>query len=107
MIKVIIKQDNKNIISMNVSGHAESDEHGKDLVCAGVSTACIGIANQLVNMGFLKDDLGSIEIRNGYIDIKVTQSREDIQLILETFETILKTIEESYHKYIEIMKTEV
>lgn len=107
MIKVIIKQDNKYIVSVNVSGHADSDEHGKDLVCAGVSTACIGIANQLSNVGFLTDDLGTIQIRDGYIDIKVNQSRDDVQLILETFETLLKTIEESYHKYIEIMKTEV
>lgn len=107
MIKVIIKKDNKYIVSMNVAGHADSDEHGKDLVCAGVSTACIGIANQLAHMGFLEIDLGTIQIRDGYIDIKVKQCRDDVQLVLETFETILKTIEESYHKYIEIMKTEV
>lgn len=107
MIKVIIKQDNKNIISVNVSGHANSNQYGKDLVCAGVSTTCIGIANQLANVGFLEECLGTIQISDGYIDIKVNQSRNDVQLILETFETILRTIEESYHKYIEIMKTEV
>lgn len=107
MIKVIIKQDNKYIVSLNVSGHADSAEHGKDLVCAGVSTACIGIANQLAHVGFLENELGVIQIRDGYIDIKVKQCRDDVQLVLETFETILKTIEESYHKYIEIMKTEV
>lgn len=106
MIKVIVKRDKQNIVYVNVLGHANSNEHGKDLVCAGVSTTCVGIANQLEIMGFM-DGLGTIQLKEGNFKIKVDQSRNDIQLVLETFETIMDTIEKSYHKYIEIMKTEV
>ncbi len=107
MIQVIIKEDNrKDIVYIQVKGHANSAEYGKDLVCAGVSTTCVGIANQLANMGFL-NKYGSIELEEGYFKVEVHESMHDIQVVLETFETIMKTIELSYPKYIKIMKTEV
>lgn len=105
MIKVVIKRDNNQIFEIKVSGHANSAEYGKDLVCAGVSTACIGIANALAKKDFLS--YGNIEIKEGYTYIKVNQFQDQFQLILETFETILETIEESYKQYIKITKMEV
>ena len=45
MINVYIQQNNEQIIAIKVSGHADSAEYGKDLVCAGLTTVCVGIAN--------------------------------------------------------------
>lgn len=105
MIKVIIHKEKNQIKEIKVSGHADSAEYGKDLVCAGVSTTCIGIANALCQNGFLSR--GTIDLKNGFIDVKVNQLSERDQVVLETFETILMTIEESYSKYIKITKMEV
>lgn len=105
MIKVIIKKNKQQIEEIKITGHANSAEYGKDLVCAGVSTASVGIANALVKKDFLKH--GTIDIREGFVHIKVNQSERDIQVVLETFEVILETIEESYSKYIKITKMEV
>ena len=107
MIQVVIKEKNQQILDIEVSGHANSAEHGKDLVCAGVSTACVGIANALVKNHFLKDQLGNLDIKKGYVHIEVLKSQKDIQVVLETFVTILETIEESYAKYMKITKMEV
>ena len=107
MIEAVIKKSHQSILEITVSGHAESDEYGKDLVCAGVSTACIGIANALAHFHFLSQKLGTIEIQEGFMDIKVHQSNDTIQVVLETFEMIIKTIEESYSKYIKIIEMEV
>ena len=107
MIQVVIKEKNQQILDIEVSGHAKSAEHGKDLVCAGVSTACVGIANALVKNHFLKDQLGNLDIQKGYVHIEVLKSQKDIQVVLETFVTILETIEESYAKYMKITKMEV
>ena len=107
MIQVVIKEKNQQILDIEVSGHATSAEHGKDLVCAGVSTACVGIANALVKNHFLEDQLGNLEIQKGYVHIEVLTSQKDIQVVLETFVTILETIEESYTKYMKITKMEV
>lgn len=105
MIQVVIKKKNQQILEIKVSGHANSAEYGKDLVCAGVSTATTGIANALVQRGFL--DLGTIDLREGFVYIKVNQYKKDIQVVLETFEVILETIEESYSQYMKITKMEV
>ena len=36
------------IQSIKVEGHAGQDEYGKDLACAGISTAVVGIYNCLL-----------------------------------------------------------
>lgn len=107
MIEVIVKEHNQEILEIGVSGHAESNEHGKDLVCAGVSTACVGIANALVKNHFLDQQKGLLEVQEGFVYIKVNQSDSVVQVVLETFVTILETVEESYSKYMKITKMEV
>lgn len=107
MIQVVIKEKNQQILDIEVSGHANSAAHGKDLVCAGVSTTCVGIANALVKNRFLEDRLGNLEIQEGYVHIEVLKSQKEIQMVLETFVTILETVEESYAKYMKITKMEV
>jgi uncharacterized protein YsxB (DUF464 family) len=105
MIKVSIKKHNDSIISIEVKGHADSNEYGKDLVCAGVSTITVGIANTLCEKGFL--DNGRIDLENGYAYVEVYNSNDVYQLILETFEIMLFTIEENNSDYIQISKMEV
>ena len=68
MIKVLVKQNNNQIVNLSITGHADSGEYGKDLVCAGVSTVGIGAMNMLAKKGFLAKGLGTIEINEGYIN---------------------------------------
>lgn len=107
MIKVIVRHNkDKQIKEIQVSGHADSAEYGKDLVCAGVSSAVVGIANTLVKYNFLDDNMGTIDLKEGNLQIKVFNSNNNVQVVLETFVTILETIRESYSKYIKITKME-
>lgn len=107
MIKVIVRYKQTQIQEIKVSGHAQSADYGKDLVCAGVSAICSGIANTLVVYHFLDENKGTIDYREGFVRIKVDQFDERIQVVLETFVISLMTIEESYSKYIKITKMEV
>ncbi len=105
MVNVKVVKEGSDILEVEVSGHAGSDEYGFDLVCAGVSTACVGICNELVKHNFFK--YGDIELQTGYCHIYVDEFEELHQVVLETFVTILKTIEESYGEYLKIIKMEV
>ena len=107
MIKVLIKKKQNQIVNLKITGHANSDVYGKDLVCAGVSTAGIGTLNMLVKKGFLDNHIGTIEINEGYINIIVDQVDEVCQVVLETLETTLDTMVEDYGQFIEISKVEV
>lgn len=107
MINIIVKQKDNHINDVTISGHAMSAEHGKDLVCAGISASSVGILNSLVKYGFLENKLGTLEMENGYIHIVVNKYTKDIQVILETLITILETIQETNQEFVEISKVEV
>lgn len=106
MIKVVIKKHNDSIVSVEIKGHADSAEYGKDLVCAGVSCVTVGIANMLTSKGFLENG-NIIAIKSGYTYFEVFNSNDTIQLVLETLEVMLLTIAEDNSKYIQILKMEV
>lgn len=99
MIKVHFTS-HQNHVRLTISGHANSDEYGKDLVCAGVSTAVTGVCNTLAKYDFL--DHGTIEMKEGYVYIETDNATRDDQLILETLMITLACVEESNGQYIHI-----
>ena len=107
MIKVLVKQNNNQIVNLSITGHADSGEYGKDLVCAGVSTVGNGAMNMLAKKGFLAKGLGTIEINEGYINVVVNHTDEVCQVVLETLVVTLETMVESYGRFIKISKVEV
>ncbi len=95
MIKVhLIKKDDQ-YISLEVVGHANYAEHGQDLVCAAVSAIVTGGFN-----AFNDSDIKSIELKDGYAFVEVNLNKG--QEVLKVLEIQLKTLEESYPKYIKI-----
>ena len=95
MIKVhLIKKDDQ-YISLEGVGHANYAEHGQDLVCAAVSAIVTGGFN-----AFNDSDIKSIELKEGYAFVEVNLNKG--QEVLKVLEIQLKTLEESYPKYIKI-----
>ena len=98
MIKVLIKKEEKKFVSLEVKGHAKSADQGQDLVCAGVSSVLTGGLNSLEN----PQDF-DIELSEGYCSVVAKNSVSSHDgVVLETIITSLKTIEESYGKFIQI-----
>ena len=99
MIKVTIKSNNGKVNYLSVTGHANSDAYGKDLVCAGVSSVITGAFNNLLDTKnlklVLKEGNASLEVLKGELS-------EHDQIVIETLITGLKTIRESNPKSIEI-----
>lgn len=100
MIKIKINKLNNKYSSINVSGHSNYDEVGKDIVCAGVSAITIGGLNALVNSN--KKGINS-KVSDGYVNIDVLDLDDNnLQLIMDVMVIQLKSIEESYKKYVKI-----
>lgn len=98
MIKVLITEEEKKVTSIEVKGHSGSGPYGHDLVCAGVSAIIVGGANAL-------DDKKAFDIKldEGDARIKaINKISSHDEIVLETILTSLKTIEESYGKFIQI-----
>lgn len=100
MIKIEINKTNNKYTSLIVSGHSNYDEHGKDIVCAGVSAIVTGGLNALAIENKNKFSCG---VKDGYVNVNILDSSDvRIQLIMDVIVTQLRTIEESYKKYIKI-----
>lgn len=104
MIHSYIKFDNKNIKTIEVSGHAEYDESGKDIVCAAVSTAIIVTANAINLVGF--NDHIELVIEEGYFKIEVNDNDDILNKLLLNLEYTLHDLEKQYPKYIKYQKEE-
>ena len=100
MIKIKVLKKDEIIKSVITKGHANFAEHGKDIVCAGVSAVVTGGINAL------ESEIENIKIINeeNTLGVEVINSNDKIQLILKTILIQLETIESSYKKYIKIRK---
>ena len=66
MIKIQINKTNNKYSSLLVSGHSNYDEHGKDIVCAGVSAVVTGGLNALT----IEDkNKISYRVKDGYVNV--------------------------------------
>lgn len=98
MISAVYEVKDGNYVSLNVSGHAEYGEYGKDLVCASVSSIMFGFMNALDAL----DEKIEIEQLENEIVIK---NHTNLAVVDDYFELVimqLKTIEESYGDFIKV-----
>lgn len=100
MINVEYIENKATIAYIKISGHANYDDYGKDIVCSAVSAISIGALNALRNI-----ENYAITQKEGLIIIesKNESSYED-NIILQTMLIQLKTIEQSYPKFIQIVR---
>ena len=98
MIKIKISKTDTKFNSLEVKGHANSAEYGKDLVCAATSAVVIGGINNIENpKGF------EIEVKSGYVKLEAIEevSAHDA-IVIETIICGLKTIQEENNDFITI-----
>lgn len=104
MVTVKVNCHNGRISKIHISGHAEYDEYGNDLVCAGASTISIGAMNALDEL--FKDDC-QLEMNENVISIKVLKFKESLDLVLNFLLLQFETMVEGYPKNIRIIRKEV
>lgn len=96
MIKVTIKNDH-----IEIKGHAMYDDHGKDIVCASVSTLLISNINLI-----LKLDENAIKYKSeeGLIKLDIIKRDKIINVIISNMIEHLEELEKKYKKNIKIYK---
>lgn len=102
----IFSGNDEKILGYQVSGHAGFADSGEDIVCAAVSgivqTAVLGLDHYL-------SVSPNLEIKDGWLkcmlpDTINIEELEKAQIILRTMELGLLSTQESYNKYIRIIK---
>ena len=100
MIKIKINYNDNFITDFKISGHANYDEHGKDIVCASVSSIVITSVNLVLK--FNKDAI-KVNQDVGLIDANVLIKDEVINKILLNMKDMLEELSNDYKKYVKII----
>ena len=100
MINIKADRKDSKIVYLSISGHANYDTIGKDIVCAAISAISVGGINALSNPeNFnLKVEKGDVEISQ-----KSEANEHDYQ-VLDTILVQLKSVEEAYPKLVKIVE---
>ena len=105
MIRIIYDRENSRV---DVSGHAYSDAHGKDLVCAAVSMLChtLGaIARAELNSGRCESATVQLSSGSAHIWCEAKEDhREHVKLKLDTLCTGFELLQESYPEFVSYKK---
>ena len=94
MIKVIKKNE-----VIEISGHANYDEFGKDIVCASVSSVIMTTVNSIMNID--NSSISYVDDGNKII-IKKLNDNDIVDKLLNTMILILKDLEKQYKKNIKV-----
>ncbi len=100
MIKVKINYKDDFIKGFKVTGHANYDDYGKDIVCASVSSIVITSINMALRL-----DESSVKVANksGLIEAEVLKQNEIINKVFVNMIDMLKELENDYSKNIKIL----
>ena len=104
MITIEIKKDTSYplmdiVDSITISGHAKYAEHGKDIVCAAVSSMVITTVN-----GILSLDNEALEFNQGEkLEIKVLKHNDTTDKLIKNMINLLEELKIQYSKNIKII----
>ena len=98
MIKIKLLKSNDNINDIIITGHANYDDYGKDIVCAAVSSTVITTVNACLS---IDNESISYEDKDG---LKMEINKNDIVTtkIIDSMISNLKQLEKAYPKNIQI-----
>ncbi len=103
MIKVSLLVKENIIQGFEIIGHADFDEYGYDIVCAGVSTLAYTTINTIdqytKDYDFSDDDL--------LMRLLVNDLELESKVVLNTFTTGIKTLTQTYGDYVKINYKEI
>ena len=103
MINVNLLLRKEKILGYEITGHADYDEYGKDIVCAAVSILAYTCVNTLElyteDFKFSDDDI-TMKLISKYTD-------EKIEVVFESFKTGIWTLTQSYKDFIRLNYKEI
>ena len=101
MITVVISNKNNKIHKINVLGHADYADYGKDIVCAGASTIVTTTVNAIEM--FDKNNI-SYEQKKDNFQIVINNHNEIVDNLITNMINMLEELENDYPKNIKLRK---
>ncbi len=93
-----VKRSKKDTV-VEVKGHADYDDKGYDIVCAGISTATLMTANLISSLKY-KYEVLEIIVEDGYFRLQVLNTDKVLNAIVDNLCETLDSLWEEYPSYI-------
>ncbi|MBO8163834.1 MAG: ribosomal-processing cysteine protease Prp [Brevibacillus sp.] len=110
MIEVTVRRMRQDISEIEIKGHANAAEYGKDIVCSAVSAITFGMLNAVhQNLGIVPDveqaDQGGgfLRWRVHHVDDETLQ--EKLQLLAESMVISFLAVADQYGQYVTVIDT--
>ena len=97
MISVNVKRKNGIIDVITITGHAMFNTFGKDIICAGVSSALITTVNAIISF-----DKNAINYKENIFELTNIKKDDITNKLLENLVEILKETQNQYSKNIRV-----
>ncbi len=102
MINATFLYENGDLKEIKVSGHANYKAHGKDIVCAAVSTSILVTANAIEHLK-LNHNV-DLTIDEGYFKMRLKNDHDIVLGLMQNLEYTLLDLEKQYPKYMKNQK---
>ena len=99
MIKVQISVKDNNIKKINIKGHADYDDYGKDIVCSSVSSITITTVNAILM--FDKNYISYNEKKDNF-EIVINENNDITNKLIKNMINLLMELSQDYPKNIKI-----
>ena len=105
MIQTCFYRDKDQISGFKITGHADSGEYGRDIVCAAVSVLSINTVNSIEQITKIMPLVDSDDENGVFLSVNVpensdVESNRMAQVLLEALEIGLRDISKSYKEYL-------
>lgn len=99
-----IRNDQLDIVSFQISGHAEYDDPGKDIVCSAVTALTFSTINSIETFLDIPFNYQVDNEQGGYLQASFDEALDDqaSQLLLNHLLLGLEGIQEEYPDYIQL-----
>lgn len=99
MIRILVRKSSVAVSRIEIGGHADYAEEGKDIVCAGVSACFLGALKAIENS---KSVEYSYDKGQGYVEATKDITSYD-STVLDVLYRQLELIAKSYPKFVKII----
>lgn len=97
MIKVKVEKEKEKVKKVTITGHADYDEYGKDIVCSSVSSIVITTVNGIFS---IDSHYLSVEEEKNKMTIQIEQENEIGEKLIQNMISLLEELSRDYPKNI-------
>lgn len=99
MTNIKVLKENEKIINIEIKGHTNYEDSGKDIVCASISSIVTTTVNALVR---IDEESIIYDVKDGFINIQILHHNKYIDILITNMLELLKDLASNYKKNVKI-----